>query len=139
MNTRSGISSVITGLIALVAVLGTAVFFLQSNSNILSGPETQQDKQKPLPSAQAPESVSNTLTANEEEQPTSQPLPIPPKTMTLEEECEKYGISQSVCSESTLLQKKRFEMPRQEQSEFIKISNAHIWVAHNNTSKSATP
>jgi hypothetical protein len=113
------VSATVAGLIAVVAVLGTTVYFMSGNSaNLIQMPA--QEGQLTQSQSQPSQSEDSTT------------------SMTMEQECAQYGISQSNCDEITLLAAKR-TMASQTTigSESIKLSNAHSWVASNGDATTA--
>lgn len=66
---RRGVSTIVIGLIALVAILGTALFLIQSNSNLLAETERKQEvrQENPIASQNQNESSSISLVTKEPE------------------------------------------------------------------------
>jgi|SRR5581483_2742487 len=147
LASRRAVGTLVTGLIAVVAILGTAVFFLsnQQVTHILPQQLTE------LPKSAAP-SASDTgqYTSNAEQTPketsaggssdNSIPqayVPTSDSVTTAQLEfCREQNIDP--CTANNILARERVLQGQQSQStdgESIEISNAHIWV--NNTSSQA--
>ncbi|MGH9878901.1 MAG: hypothetical protein ACRD5H_14815 [Nitrososphaerales archaeon] len=124
---------VTTILAAAVAILGTTVYFLYSGNQLIR---------------QLPESDSRNTNQAQQSQPQTaeEPLQEPPPAQStvegephMQEECSSLGIPYDQCTPVNILAKKRTfaGQPSGTQSQSIKVSNSHIWVATNNTSTAA--
>lgn len=112
MIQRRALSTVVTGLVALVAILGTTVYFMSGSVSMFQQSNESFNQQNSLPSNQDSEVASDSM--EEKNVPTTSTQAIKISNVhswvasdSMLQECQNLGIDLSECNENTILAKKR--------------------------------